>query len=183
MSFNLILQTVAAEIDKPKILEKNSDIFLSVRFNPTDNIIKKRNKSSAKKLPVGQVNVSDGLNIYDNLTKERQKCFAHLIRKIKNPPYPFRRDKEKKEYEIFGRRVLRLLRRSMKPKRRSAKLKQKYENELSIIKRKISQQFENDEHIESYCMQLTLYKTAKMNNWDYKEYLHDVVSQKLTERI
>jgi len=197
-------------------------------------IMKKRNMANAKKLPAGKIHVSDGLPIYNESGEERQRCFAHLIRKIKNPQYPFREDKEKKEYEIFGRRVLKLLGRSMKLKRRSAKLKQKYENKLliiltdkrwkdnknitkvsnymfkysgewftflkyrgvpytnnqserllrqAVIKRKISQQFESDKHIDSYCMQLSLYKTAKMNNWNYKEYLHNVVSQKLAERI
>jgi hypothetical protein len=38
LSFNLILHTVVGEIDNPNIVIKNSDIFLSVRFNAIDNI-------------------------------------------------------------------------------------------------------------------------------------------------
>lgn len=67
-------------------------------------IQEKRNAKTAQSLKLNKdcVEIADAFSAYNKTGKEKQKCWAHLIRLAAKPRHYFRTKKEKEDYESFA---------------------------------------------------------------------------------
>jgi len=75
----------------------------------------------------------DGYAVYNDVAGEKQRCWAHLTRKLESPEHWFQSDKEGDEYLEFAEKIFQFFSRAKKDKIRlgvSAELRKKYDDEL-----------------------------------------------------
>jgi transposase-like protein len=92
-------------------------------------IDKSRGASTAKKLPAGKILVSDGHKAYDKLNKPIQRCWAHLLRKLRNPDY-FREEWEVDQYKESAEGLLEIFIDAKNTKERSKEIRRMFEKRL-----------------------------------------------------
>jgi len=75
----------------------------------------------------------DGYAVYNDVAGEKQRCWAHLTRKVEKPEHWFQSDKEGDEYLEFAEKIFQLFSRAKKDKGKlgvSPELRKKYDDEL-----------------------------------------------------
>jgi hypothetical protein len=94
-----------------------------------------RGQKHADKLPAPKVAGCDGYRAYDKLSKWQQRCWAHLMRMLRDPNLTFNEEWEMKQFVRFVKRISRLYKQAKGKKKRGKILKRKYERRLDRILR------------------------------------------------
>lgn len=106
-------------------------------------IERQRSHKFAKQMEIKQgVDVSDGYAGYNKLECEHQRCWAHMLRKAKHPPYQFGEDESYRLYKKHVNRLLKLFHSAKTAKETygtSEILQKKYERRLHVLLDKISE--------------------------------------------
>lgn len=106
-------------------------------------IERRRSHKFAKQMEIKHgVDVSDGYAGYNKLQCEHQRCWAHLLRKAKKPPYQFGKDENYRLYKRHVSKLLYLFHRAKYDKERhgtSKLLQAKYNRELNKLLMEISE--------------------------------------------
>jgi transposase len=98
-------------------------------------IEKGRGQKYADKLPSRNAITCDGYRAYDKLSKQQQRCWAHLMRMLRDPALTFNEDWEVKQFVKFVRRLSKLYKKAKNEKRRGNRVKRIYEKKLDRILR------------------------------------------------
>jgi len=109
-----------------------------------------RGQKHADKLPAPKVAGCDGYKIYDKLSKWQQRCWAHLMRMLRDPNLTFNEEWEMKQFVRFVKRISRLYKQAKGEKKRGAALKRKYEKKLDRILRSKYKHEENLSVVMNY---------------------------------
>ena len=101
-------------------------------------IQEKRNAKTAQSLKLNKdcVEIADAFGAYNKTGKEKQKCWAHLIRLAVKPKHYFRTKKEKEDYESFTEQLLELFHQAKKDKKTfgcSKTLRKEYDEKLFAL--------------------------------------------------
>lgn len=87
-----------------------------------------------RRLPMPKESIScDGYRAYDRCGLPLQRCWAHALRKARQPPYYFQSDGEKRRYIGLARRIGRLYHQAKRQKRHSPELQKKYDEKLKAL--------------------------------------------------
>ena len=87
-----------------------------------------------RRLPMPKESIScDGYRAYDRYGLPLQRCWAHALRKARQPPYYFQSDGDKRRYVGFVKRLGKLFHQAKRQKRRSAGLQKKYDEKLKAL--------------------------------------------------
>lgn len=87
-----------------------------------------------RRLPMPKESIScDGYRAYDRCGLPLQRCWAHALRRARQPPYYFQSDREKRRYVGFVKRLGKLYHQAKNQKRRSAELQGKYDMKLKAL--------------------------------------------------
>ena len=89
-------------------------------------IEKSRGTTVAKKIPTGKIITCDGYRPYDSLNKPIQRCWAHMLRKARNPDY-FNEEWEIEQYKAFVEGLVEIYKDAKRVKERSKEIKKKFE--------------------------------------------------------
>ena len=87
-----------------------------------------------RRLPMPKESIScDGYRAYDSCGLPLQRCWAHALRKARQPPYYFQSDGDKRRYVGFVKRLGKLFHQAKRQKHRSAGLQKKYDEKLKAL--------------------------------------------------
>lgn len=88
------------------------------------------------KKPVG-TDITDGLQSYGRLESNKQKCWAHLLRRFRQAVFfPFKNEKEKRDFRRLRNSLRLMFKRAKDEKIKSGvsvKLREKYEKKLAVV--------------------------------------------------
>jgi len=93
-------------------------------------IEKDRRHCKAKKLPTGKIIICDGYRAYDGTKKKLQRCWAHLLRKARNPEYPFHSEEEIIQYKEFVEGLSNIYKKAKNTTERSIHIKDEFNRRL-----------------------------------------------------
>ena len=101
-------------------------------------ILAGRGRKEAEKFTPSKNSITncDGYNAYNGTTKEIQRCWAHLLRKLNEPEHWSCSDKEIDEYMVLAKNIHTLFSRAKEDKEKmgvGAELRKKYDEELLKI--------------------------------------------------
>ena len=106
-------------------------------------IERRRSHKFAKQMEIPHgVDVTDGYAGYNKLECEHQRCWAHLTRKAKKPPYQFGEDESYRLYKHYVNRLLLLFHDAKNEKKRkgpSKALQEKYNQKMNELLEDISE--------------------------------------------
>ena len=96
-------------------------------------IAESRGGREAKKLPLPKITGCDGYRAYDKASKEMQRCWAHLMRKLRDSSLIFNEQWEVEQFVSFVKEVSALYKQAKNEKRRGNAVKKEYEKKLNEI--------------------------------------------------
>ena len=87
-----------------------------------------------RRLPMPRESIScDGYRAYDRCGLPLQRCWAHALRRARQPPHYFQTDREKRRYVGMVKRLGKLFHQAKRQKRRSPGLQTKYDEKLKAL--------------------------------------------------
>ena len=101
------------------------------------------------------VDTVDGYAGYNKLECERQRCWAHLLRRAKKPIYQFGEEESFEDYNRFVKKLLLLYHSAKldgKSKRLSARLRNKYDDKLWKLLESAPTEGKNITRVTNYIM-------------------------------
>ena len=101
--------------------------------------------ATAKKLPATKLGgTSDGTREYDKILKAIQRCWAHLLRKIKYPERTFDEQWEVDQFVAFAEKIGELFHGAKHEKTRGAAIRKEYDSKLKEI---VLSQYKEEENL------------------------------------
>lgn len=85
-------------------------------------------------LPIPKESIScDGYRAYDRCGLPLQRCWAHALRRARQPPHYFQTNGKKRRYVGLARRLGKLYHQAKQQKHRSAQLQKRYDEKLKAL--------------------------------------------------
>lgn len=131
-------KSFASNMDETSWRHKGKTYWIWVVANARTvffRIAEGRGQKHANNLPRPKIAGCDGYKVYDKLTKWQQRCWAHLMRMLRDPALTFNDEWEVKQFVRFVKRIARLYHKAKHEKRRGNKIKREYERKLDRILR------------------------------------------------
>jgi transposase len=116
-------------------------------------IAQSRGSKEAKKLPLAKIASCDGYRAYDKTTKRIQRCWAHLMRRLRDPSLMFNEQWEMEQFISFVKNVSSLYKQAKKESRRGTAIKQEYERKLTEIIQSKYKEEQNLVHALNYIIE------------------------------